>query len=325
MPARRAFIAGALGVLGGSLVAEAQPARVYQVGVIIQGGSAYYHAVDGLRDGLRELGLEDGKQLVLHVRDAKGDLKAVEASARGLEAEHVDLIYAWSTSTSLAVMRATKKVPSVFYAGSDPVASGLVTNFRKPGGRITGMHGWTTDLTAKRLELLKEMLPKLRRVVTYYNPENSAAQQAVKLAREAARQLKVELVEHRVASVEELRASLGALRPGEADAYLALSDAMLTSQAALVIETTTAKRIPTMFQDRQTVTQGGLASYGVDYYVVGRFSAKQVQRVLLGANPGDLPVVQLERIPFVVNVKTAKALGLTLPRSILERADEIIE
>src|SRR6185436_19649113 len=147
MLARRAFIAGALGALARSRVTEAQPARVYQVGVVIQGGSAYYLAVDGLRDGLRELGLEDGKQLVLHVRDAKGDLKAVEVAARGLEAEHVDLIYSWSTSTSLAVMRATKQVPIVFYAGSDPVASGLVPNFRKPGGRITGTHGWTTDLT----------------------------------------------------------------------------------------------------------------------------------------------------------------------------------
>jgi putative ABC transport system substrate-binding protein len=169
--------------------------------------------------------------VVLHVRDAKGDLKAVEAAARGLEAARADLIYSWSTSTSLAVMRATKNVPIVFYAGSDPVASGLVPNFRKPGGRITGTHGWTTDLTAKRLELLKEMIPKLRRVVTYYNPQNRAAQQAVKLAREAARQLKIELVERRVASVEELRTSLGSLRAGDADAYLALSDAMLTSQA----------------------------------------------------------------------------------------------
>jgi putative ABC transport system substrate-binding protein len=325
MLARRAFIAGALSVFARSRMAEAQPTRVYQVGVVIQGGSAYYLAVDGLRDGLRELGLEDGKQLVLHVRDAKGDLKAVEVAARGLEAEHVDLIYSWSTSTSLAVMRATKKVPIVFYAGSDPVASGLVPSFRKPGGRITGTHGWTTDLTAKRLELLKEMIPKLRRVVTYYNPENPAAQQAVKLARGAARQLKVELVEHRVASVEELRTSLSALRPGEADAYLALSDAMLTSQAALVIETTTVKRMPTMFQDRQTVVLGGLASYGVDYYAVGRFSATQVQRVLLGANPGDLPVVQIERIPFVVNKKTAKALGLVIPPSVVARADEILE
>ena len=247
---------------------------------------------------MRELGLEDGKRLILHVRDAKGDLKAVEAAARDLEAQNVDLIHSWSTSVSLAVVRATKKVPIIFYAGTDPVAVGLVGNFRKPGGRVTGMHGWTTDLTGKRLALLREMIPSLRRVVTFYNPQNPAAQEAVKLARDAARQLKVELVEHRVASVEQLRTVLGALRPGEADAYLHVSDSMMTSQVALVVETAMAKRLATMFQDKQSVIQGGLASYGVDYYAAGRPSANRVQRMLLGANPGDLAVEQLDRRPL---------------------------
>src|SRR5262249_17607355 len=195
-------------------------------------------AVDGLRDGLRDLGLEDGKQLVLQVRDVKGDLRAVEAAARGLEAQNVDLIYSWSTSVSLAPVRGTKQVPVIFYAGTDPVAVGLVGNFRKPGGRVTGMHGWTTDLTAKRLAILQEMVPKLRRVVTFYNPENPAAQQAVKLARETARQLKIELVEHRVSSVEDLRAGLLALRPGDGEACFHVSDSMMTSQLPLLIEST---------------------------------------------------------------------------------------
>jgi len=146
----------------------------------------------------------------------------------------------------------------------------------------------------------------------------------VKLARDAARQLKVELVEHRVASVEQLRTVLGALRPGEADVYLHVSDSMMTSQVSLVVETAMAKRLATMFQDKQSVIQGGLASYGVDYYAAGRLSANRVQRVLLGANPGDLAVEQLDRLPFVVNAKTAKALGLTIPPSVLARADEII-
>jgi ABC-type uncharacterized transport system substrate-binding protein len=190
---------------------------------------------------------------------------------------------------------------------------------------VTGVHGWTTDLTAKRLALLKEMVPRLRRVVAFYNPENPAAQQALKLARDAARHLKVNLVEHRVASIEELRAGLHALPPREVDAYFHVSDAMVTSQTPLVLEATMAKRLPTMFQDRQSVVQGGLASYGVDYYAVGRLSAKQVRRILLGADPGDLPIEQIERIPFVINLKTAKALGLTIPPAVLARADEIIQ
>jgi putative tryptophan/tyrosine transport system substrate-binding protein len=208
-----------LAVVAVALRGEAQQAGVHRVGIVHQGG-AYSQAVDGLRVGLRELGLEEGKQYVLHLSDTKGDLTSVEAAARSLEAEKVDVIVALATSVTLAVKRATKGVPIVFYAGSDPVAVGLVESFRKPGGRLTGIHGWGTDITAKRLELLTELVPRLRRVVTFYNPGNPAAQQVVESARDAARQLKVELVERRVASVEELRMGLRALRPGESDAYL---------------------------------------------------------------------------------------------------------
>jgi putative ABC transport system substrate-binding protein len=135
-----------LALFTGSLAVEAQPARIYHVGVILQGGP-YFAAIDGLRDGLREFGLEEGKQFVLHVRDTKGDLKSVEAAAKSLEEQKVDLIYALGTSVTVAAKRATKSVPIVFYGGADPVALGLVESFRKPGGRITGIHGQFADLT----------------------------------------------------------------------------------------------------------------------------------------------------------------------------------
>jgi len=314
-----------LSSLAQPLAAEAQQAeKLPRIGVVLQGGS-YAAAIAGLRDGLRELGLEEGKQFLLHVRDVRGDLTAIEAAARKLEAEKVDLIWALATSTSLAVKRATNTVPIVFYAGTDPVAVGLVASFRKPGGRLTGVHGQFTDLTAKRLELLKEMAPRIRRALALYNPGNPAAQRSVKMAREAARQLKVELVERPVASVDELRAALRALRPGEVDAIALISDAMVISQAALVIETARARRLPTVLQDKEDVEKGALAGYGESYYTIGRTSAKLIQRVLLGANPGDLPVEQLDRLHFVINLKTVKALGLTIPQSVLIRADEVIQ
>jgi len=291
---------------------------------VIHQGGPYSAVIDGLRDGLRELGLEEGKQFVLHVRDGKGDLKSVEATARDLEREPVDLIYAVTASVSVLAKRATKSVPIVFYVGTDPVPLGLVENFRKPGGRLTGIYGPFTDLTAKRLELLKVIIPKLRRVVAFYNPDNSSAQRSVKIARDAARQLKVELVERPVASVEELQAGLRALRPGEVDALFYVSDVMVGSQTERIIETARAKKLPTMFNDKQSVTNGALASYGVSYYTIGRLSAKHIQRVLLGADPGTLPVEQLDRLPFVINLKTAKALGITIPQSVLVRADEVI-
>jgi len=322
---RRAFLGAAAGsVLARPRAAEAQQARVYRVGVVLQGGP-YSGAVDGLRKGLGELGLEEGKQFILHIREGKGDLKAVEQAAGDLEREKVDLIYAISSSVTLAVKQATKTVPIVFYAGTDPVALGLVESFRKPGGRLTGVYGRLPDLTPKRLELLKEMVPRLRRVVMFYDPNNRAAQRDIKLARDAARQLKVELVEHRVSSVEELRATLRALRAGAADAYCAMPDGMVISQSALIIDTARARNLPTMFIEQESVAQGGLASYGVSYAAIGRLSARYFHQILLGADPGDLPVEQLDRLYFVINLKTAKALGLTIPQSLLQRADEVIQ
>ena len=227
------------------LAVEAQQARIYRVGVVLQGGP-YSAAVEGLRDGLKDLGLEEGKQFVLHVHDAKGDLKAVEAAARRLEGGKVDVSYAVATSVAVVVKRVTKRVPIVFYAGTDPVTSGLVQSFQSPGERLTGIHSQFAELGAKRLELLKAMVPTVRRVVTFYGPDNPVVEQNMKVARDAARRLDVELVERRVASTEELRAGLRGLRPGEAEALLVI-DAMMGSQAALIIEIARAKGLPTMF------------------------------------------------------------------------------
>jgi len=169
------------------------------------------------------------------------------------------------------------------------------------------------------------MVPRLRRVVMFYDRNNRVAQRDMKLARDAARQLKVELVEHRVGSVEELRAGLRALRAGETDAFLSGADAMVVGETALVIDTARAKKLPTMFTELDSVVKGGLASYGVSYSTMGGLCARYVQRILLGASPGDLPVEQVDKLYFVVNLKTAKTLGLTIPQSLLQRADEVIQ
>src|SRR5678815_594302 len=166
---------------------EAQQAKVYRVGVIHQGGP-YKAVVDGLRDGLRQLGYEEGKHILLEIRDTKSDLKLVEEAAKTFERERVNLIYVVTTAVATPVKNVTSKSPIVFAVGSDPVGSGLVQSFGKPGGRLTGVQYSTTDLTGKRLEILKEILPKLSRVVTFYNPNNRMATDAAALAREAARQ-----------------------------------------------------------------------------------------------------------------------------------------
>ena len=304
-------------------VAQAGQARVYRVGVITAGG-AWYETIDGLRVGLRKLGLEEGKQIILAIRDTKGNAKAAEEAARNFEQEKVDLIYTTSGSVTIAAKRATAEIPIVFCAGSDPVDLGLVESFAKPGGRLTGVFYRVTDLTAKRLEILKEIVPKLRRVVTFYDPRYPAAIESSKLAREAARQMGVELVERHVASVEELQAGVRALRAEEVDAYFAVADPMVNNQTQLIIDTARVKKLPTMFDFQSHVIQGGLASYSTSFHQVGRVSAKYVQRILTGVNPKDLPVEGVDKIDLVINLKTAKEIGLTVPPNVLVRAQKVI-
>ena len=321
----RQVLAGILSfaLLVASFVTQAQQPRVYRIGVVLLGGP-YSAVLDGLRAGLKEAGLEEGRQFILHVRDVKGDPKSVESAAKHLEAEKVDLIYSVTTSTTVAVKRATRTVPIVFYAGNDPVAAGLVESLRKPGGRVTGIHSQQTPLMAKRIELLKEMIPGLRRVLILFNPGNPISRSSNAIAQQAARLLNIEIVERPVGSVEELQARLDALRLGEVDA-LTYVDSMVVSQTERVIEAARAKKLPVVIADQASVAKGTLASYGVSFHTMGLLAAKHVHRILLGANPAEIPVEQVNRFSLVVNLKTAKALGLTIPNTVLARADSVIQ
>jgi ABC-type uncharacterized transport system substrate-binding protein len=323
---RRAFL-GTLagGLLAAPVAAGAQPTgKKYRVGIVLEGGP-FYAMIDGFREGLKELGFEEGPQYLLHIRDVKGDPGALEGTARALEQEKVDAIYSLSTSVTLAVKRATANVPIVFYVGTDPVVVGLVKSYAKPGGRLTGVHSQTTELDSKRLEILKEMCPTLRRVAAFYDPGNRAARESAKSVRAAGRQLHIEIVERHVRSVEELRAGLQALKPGEVDGLAHVADAMLASQSKLVVDAARTKKLPTVSLERSFVAEGGLASYGVNFHAVGHQSAKYAHKVLSGTSPADLPVERADRFELVINLKTAKALGLTIPPSLLQRADQVIE
>jgi len=303
--------------------AEAQQTKVYRIGAIHHGGP-YKAVVDGLRDGLKQLGLEEGKHFLLNIRDSKGDVKAVEAAARDFERDRVNLICVVTTSATTAVKNVTSEVPIVFSVGSDPVVSGFVQSFAMPGGRLTGVQYSTTDLTGKRLEILKEMLPKLTRVVTVYNPNNRVAVEAAALARQAAKQFGVQLIERHATSVEELRQRVETLKAKEADAYFYTSDSMVTSHAQLVIDMATSKRLPTMFAEQSLVVMGGLASYGQNFHEVGRLAAKYVQKIMTGAQPRDLRVETVDKFELIINLKTAKQIGLTIPPNVLARADRVI-
>jgi ABC-type uncharacterized transport system substrate-binding protein len=303
---------------------QAQQSKVHRIGVILPGG-ALYETVDGLKVGLRELGLEEGKQFTLTIKDTKGDVKAAEEAARNYEREKVSLIYALASSVITAAKAATTNTPIVFCIGSDPVTGGLVDSFAKPGGRLTGVHFLNRDLTAKRLEILKEILPKASRVLTFYDPGNRLATESANLGREEAKRLGVKFMERQLVSVEELKKALQALKAGEADAYFYTPDAMVTGQAQLIIDTAKAKKLATMFHEQSLVAKGALASYGQSYYEIGRLSAKYVQKVLSGTPPGDLRIETFDDVELVINLKTAKELGLTIPPNVLARAKKVIK
>jgi putative tryptophan/tyrosine transport system substrate-binding protein len=304
--------------------AEAQQAKLYRVGVITSGGG-WYATIEGLRDGLRALGLQEGKQFTLIIRDAKGDAKAAEADAKTFEQEKVDLIYTTQTSVTIAAKRSTTAIPIIFCAGADPVTLGIVESWAKPEGRLTGVYEPGTDLTKKRLEILKEILPKLRRVVTFYNPSNPVGVESSKFARQIAGQLGVEFIERHIATVEGLQAGLRALKVGEMDAFFEVSEALVQVNDQLVIDANRDKRLPGMFNNQSSVIKGGLASYSANRHEVGRLSAKYVQRMIAGAEPKDLPVEAIDKIDLVLNLNAAKQIGLTIPPNVLARADRVIK
>jgi len=301
-----------------------QAAKVYRIGVIYQGGP-YRAVVDGFRAGLRDLGLDDGKKISLQIRETASDQKTVDEAAKAFERDKVSLIYAVTTSAAVPVKNATSQTPIVFAVGTDPVLSGLVQSFAKPGGRLTGVQYSTTDLTAKRLEILKEILPKLNRVLILYNPNNRSSREAADLSRTAAKQLRIQLIDRQAASVDELRQQLETIKPKQADAYFYISDAMVNSHADLVIEKARLKKLPTMFSEQSVVAMGGLASYGQNFQEVGRLSAGYVQKIIGGAQPRDLKIEIVDRLELAINLATAKQIGLTIPPNVLARADKVIK
>ena len=319
----------AIALIGGvgatwPFVARSQQTTVARIGVVLQGG-LYYAGVEGLREELKAAGLEDGKQIMLVIRDAKGDAAAAAAAARELEGDGVELIVAFATTVARATKDATATVPIVFAAGRDPVASGFVDSMPKPGGRLTGVHFLTAELTTKRLGLLREMVPTLRRIFTFHNPANPVARYALEEAQSATRLLGIDLVDHEVSSPADIRSRLALLGEAKADAYFFISDSLVNSYGTLILEAANALKMPTMVYELDLVPKGALAGYGLNYREIGRLAAKYVSRILSGTRPSDLPVETLSQPALAINLRTARALDLTIPPTLLARADEVIE
>lgn len=317
--ARCAAVGAALIFL--SVMAHAQQApRPHRIGVLNEAWAANHPTVEGLRVGLRELGFEEGRDVVFDIRFTQGKPEATQGAAEALVKEGVDLIVTSNEAATQAARNATKKIPIVFTLVGDPVMAGILRVIARPGANLTGVSSLTSDLVAKRLEILKTIAPQVRRVWAIHHGDDPSSIEAIRRAEAAAKQLDVELIARPVYTPEQLAYAIKSIKPGDA---LLPPDVGTLDIPAVLLELATASRLPAVFATSLWVGHGGLASYGPDYHAQGVQAARLVAKILRGARPGDLPVEGADRIDLAVNLKTAGALGLPVPRKIMLRADMI--
>jgi len=281
--------------------------------------------VHAFREGLRRLGYVEGQNLVIKYVWAEGQQERYAVLARELVSLKPDVILAAGTPGTLAAKQATQSIPIVTALAGEPVAAGLVSSLAKPGGNVTGLSTLAPELEGKRLELFKEAVPKLSRVVALLNPANPLTTIAWKAMQRAAEALGVKLQPVEARSPNDLDRALATIKAARPDGLIVLPDRLLLAYRESIVQFMTKNRLPGMFPFRDFAQEGGLMAYGPDYTDMFRRAATYVDRILKGAQPGDLPVEQPTKFELVINLKTAKALGLTIPQSILVRADEIIQ
>ena len=302
-----------------------QPALPRRIGVLLVIFSPESREAQQFRQGLRDAGYSEGRDVVIEWRSANGDYARGPGLVADLVQRQVDVIVVETTRAAQAVNRATSTIPIIMTIVADPVGSGLVANLAHPGGNITGLSGMVTDLSAKRLQLLKETIPRLTRVAVLWNPDTPYHPKVIEELRAVAPSLSIALSFVAVRTVEEFGPAFSAVSRAHAEAlYLIDAPLFFAHNKTTLLKLTSKVRLPGSYGQRQYVDEGGLMSYGPNFGDLYRRSAGYVDKILKGAKPGDLPIEQPTKFELVVNLRTAKALGITIPQSILLRADEVI-
>jgi ABC-type uncharacterized transport system substrate-binding protein len=321
---RRTFLVTFVGgILTAPLAAEAQTAeKVYRIGML--GSSASDPLVEAFKQGLRELGYVEGRNIMVEYRSAEGRTERLPELAADLVRLKVDVIVA-SSQGAVAAKQATTTIPIVMPIITDPVRLGLVASLSKPGGNATGFATQNEELPGKWMELVKETLPKASRVAVLFHPTYDGGVQ-LKASEAAARSLGVRLQALEVERLDDFGTAFSAVQKNRAEALIVSSSPLFYTHRARLVEFAATHRLPTIYhQSEFVVGSGGLMSYGPDFHDLFRRSATYVDKILKGAKPADLPVQQPTKFELVINLKTAKALGLTIPPAVLARADEIIQ
>ena len=311
----------ALGLTVAPLVAGAQPPpTIPRIGLL-----ADATPWEPLRMGLRHLGYVEGKSIALEERSSQGRNERFAGLASELARLNVNIIVTWGTPATLAAKQATKTIPIVIAGAGDPVRSGLVSSLAHPGGNVTGLTVLGPGLAAKRLELLKEAVPNMSRVAFLWNPANPDQKSSFNEVQVGARALGVTLQSVEARSREELEQALAMIKQSRPSALLMTADGVHQRYIGRIVAFTSETRLPAMYQLKEVVDRGGLMSYGASLPDLGRRAASYVDKILRGAKPADLPIEQPTKFELVINMKAAKALGITIPQPILLRADQIIE
>jgi putative ABC transport system substrate-binding protein len=325
---RRTFLGSlTLGIFGLAQAASAeQSGRQYRVGFLGNSTAALEATLVGaFRDGLRELGYVEGRNIVIEYRWAEGEYARLSALIAELLALKVDVIVTAGTPAALAVKRATTSIPLVMVAVGDPVGTGLVPSLSHPGGNITGLTSIAAEMEGKRLELLREVVPGVSHIAVLWNAANPIQEIQERATRTAAHVLRMKVLSLGVRTIEQIKDAFATIVHDRPDALLVLADRLFLHHRALIMDFATRHRLPGVHAYRELVEAGGLMSFGPSYAGMHRRAAYFVDRILKGAKPADLPVERPPTFELVINVKAAKALGVTIPPSVLLRATELIQ
>lgn len=322
-------LAASLGltILTAPLVSDAQqPTKVHRIGFLGAASASGFYArqLEALRQGLRDLGYVEGKNIVIEYRWAEGKYDRLPALAAELVQLKVDLIVTHGTPGTRAAKETTQTIPIIMAVSGDAAATGLVASIARPGGNITGSTFFNPEIAAKRLDVLKEALPRLRRVAVLLNPDNAINGPVLAEMEPRAKALTLELQKVPARNPEEFESAFALMAKQRADGLVIIEDGMLIANAKRIAELAAAKRLPAIGFG-EYAEAGGLMAYGVNFPDIWRRAAVFVDKVLKGARPGDLPVERASKFELVVNAKTARMLGLNLPESVRIRTDKIIE
>jgi putative ABC transport system substrate-binding protein len=321
---RREFIGLVGGAAAWPLTASAQRAggKIVTIGIL---AIEPWPPIDTFRQALDDLGYIEGKNLRFEYRYAGGHNERLPALANDLVGLNVDVILTWGTDAVLAAKQATTTIPIVMGTIGDPLGSGVVTNLARPGGNITGCSSRAAELQAKRLQLLKDVVPGISQVAILFNPRNHRMPLALESARKGAQMLHVSLAVYEVHDTATLDAAFVTLTKDRPDAFMVPADTFLVSQRSRIAQFAIENKLPSVYTFREYIEAGGLIAYTPNYHDLFRRAANYVDKILKGAKPGELPIEQATKFHLLINLNTARALGLTVPSRLLASADEVFE